>query len=227
MSLGQPSTLPGGGQYSTMHTGWPPDASQAGTTIYTPGSATSQQSSESVCYFSGASSISSAGSMAAPPAMNISIYNFNYSSSPLPPSSFMHRSSVTSGHNSNYSSSPPPPSSFMHRSSVTSGHNSNYSSSPPPPSSFMHRSSVTSGHNSNCSLSPPPPSSFMHRSSVTSGHNSNCSSSSSLPHSFMHCNHDGNPSLSSSPPYPLMCHSHTDHAQARSRIHNTRGKTTF
>ena len=203
MSLGQPSTLPGGGQYSTIHTGWPPDASQAGATIYTPGSATSQQSSESVCYFSGASSISSAGSMAAPPAMNISIYNFNYSSSPPPPSSLMHRRSVASGHNSNYSSSPPPPSSLMHHSSVTSGHNSNYSSSPPPPSSLMHRSSVTSDHNSNCS------------------------SSSSLPHSFMHCNHDGNPSLSSSPPYPLMRHSHTDHAQARSRIHNTRGKTTF
>ena len=135
MSPGQPSTLPVGGQYPTTHTGWPPDAPQAGTTIYTPGSTTSQQSSESVYYFSGASSISSAGSMVAPPATNISIYNFNYSSSPPPPRSLVHRSSVNSGHNSNCSSSSSLPHSFMH-----CNHDGNHSLSSSPPYPLMHHS---------------------------------------------------------------------------------------
>ena len=215
MSLGQPSTLPVGGRH-TVHTDWAPDAFQAGTTICTPGSTTSHQPSEPMYHFSGASSISSAGSMSAPPAMNISIYNFNYSSSPPPPHSLLHHSP---GHNSSNCSSSSLPHSFIHHSP---GHNSSNCSSSSLPHSFMHHSP---GHNSsvrNCSSSPPPPHSLLHHSPC---HNS--SNSPPLPHSLMHCSHDGNHSLSSSPPHPIVHHSSADCAQPRSRMHHTRGRVMY
>ena len=196
--MGQPSTLPVGGQHPAVHTDWPPDAFKAGTTIYTPGSTTSHQSSESMYHFSGASSISSAGSMSAPPAMNISIYNFNYSSSPPPPHSLLHHSP---GHNSsNCSSSSSLPHSLLHHS--PGQNSSNCSSSSSLPHSLLYHSP---GHNSsNYSSSPPPP------------------------HSLLHCSRDGNHSLSSSPPYPIMHHhSPTDCAQPRSRMHHTRGRVMY